>query len=103
MVESEPPSDNIRRKSRELPTIERSSSVQVQIGGPIWDLFSAPKGKDSAAQVSFPCTPGALTAWDAPWERRVSAPPPIRYLNSSADESTAFEPEQGPPGWHLRM
>jgi gamma-glutamyltranspeptidase len=32
-----------------------------------------------------------------------SAPPPIRYLNSSADESTAFEPEQGPPGWHLRM
>jgi hypothetical protein len=26
MVESEPPSDNIRRKSRELPTIERSSS-----------------------------------------------------------------------------
>ena len=32
-----------------------------------------------------------------------SAPPPVRYLNSSADESTALEPVQGPPGWHLRM
>jgi hypothetical protein len=44
MVEREPPSDNIRRKSRELPTIEQRT-WQVQIGGPLLNWKSM-KTKD---------------------------------------------------------